>query len=65
MINTNNAILPPGGISLKKLVIVLLVAAMVLGSLVGIFMYAGHGPNEDGGLQISLHLLLALTVFST
>ncbi len=49
MINTNNAILPQGGISLKKLVIVLLVAAMVLGSLVGIFMYAGHGPNEDGG----------------
>lgn len=32
---------------MKKLVIVLLIAVMVLGSLVGVFMYVGHGRSED------------------
>ncbi len=39
----NDAILASGGISLRKFVILLLVVAMALGSLVGIFMYAGMG----------------------
>lgn len=38
-----------GGISLKKLVILLLVAAMVLGSLVGVFMYAGFRDQTQEG----------------
>ncbi|HHY11546.1 MAG TPA: hypothetical protein GX529_02840, partial [Firmicutes bacterium] len=35
---------------MKKILILLLVAAMTLGSLAGIFIYAGLGGNRDENL---------------